>query len=260
MRMGKVAMLAITSGALFACSSGTSQGALSFTIAESLLVLEPDDATVGYVLLSSAVGNCPALQSGLQPVEIGNTSYLLIIFEQLDSKGHFAPLTAGTYNILDLSSSTSPTPPALIAFSSVVQTDSACSFGGSDATGGTATLSPFNTADGGTSTLTYSADYNGTQLTGPTSSPPAWLTCLPRRWTGDARRALGPETAGPAPSSEGRRRGAASSHVEFGTAQRDVEDFDGVRRAQPHPLVPQQLLDLQACSPGWRSPTGRTGC
>lgn len=197
MRMGKVAMLAITSGALFACSSGTSQGALSFTIAESLLVLEPDDATVGYALLSSAVGNCPALQSGLQPVEIGNTSYLLIIFEQLDSKGNFAPLTAGTYNILDLSSSTSPTPPALIAFSSVVQTDSACSFGGSGATGGTATLSPFNTADGGTSTLTYAADYSGTQLTGTNQLTTCLVNVLAPALDGGCAACVGPGDGGP---------------------------------------------------------------
>jgi hypothetical protein len=197
MRMGKVAMLAIASAGLFACSSGTSPGALNFTIAESLLVLEPDDATVGYALLSSAVGSCPALQRGLQPVEIGNTSYLLLIFEQVDSKGNYLPLTAGTYNIIDPFSSSTPTPPALIGISSIVQTDATCAASGSTATSGTATLSPFNTTDGGTSTLTYTADYGGTQLSGTNQLTTCLVNVLAPALDGGCAACVGPGDGGP---------------------------------------------------------------
>jgi len=197
MRIGKAALLAITSAALFGCSSATSQGALTFTIAESLLVLQPDDATAGYALLSSAVNNCSALQSGLQPVEIGNTSYLLLIFEQLDSKGNYAPLTAGTYNIVDPNSSSTPTPPALIGISAVVQTDAACTASGSDATSGTATLSPFNTADGGTSTLTYTAVYGGTQLSGTNQLTTCLVNVLAPALDGGCAACVGPGDGGP---------------------------------------------------------------
>jgi|GEM_PF-2596246 len=174
MRIGKLAMLAVTSAGLLACSSDTSKGSLTFTIAESLFVFEPDLPTAGYVLLSSAKGNCPVLKTGVQPVQIGNTSYLLILLAQVDALNQYAPLTAGSYNLLDPNSSTAPTPPALFGVSAIVMTDNACSATGANATSGTATLSPLDTSDGGTSTLTYSADYDGVQVSGTSQL----TTCL----------------------------------------------------------------------------------
>lgn len=197
MRTGKLALLAITSAGLFACSSSTSQGALTFTVAESLFVFQPDDATSGYVLLSNAIGNCAALQKGIQPVEIGNTSYLLILLGQLNAQGQFAPLTAGTYNILDPNSSTSPTPPALIGTSALVQTDSACGAAGANATSGTATLAPLDTSDGGSSTLNYSAVYDGVQISGTNQLTTCLVDVLAPALDGGCATCTGPGDGGP---------------------------------------------------------------
>jgi len=173
MRISKLTMLA-ASAALVACSSDTSKGSLTFTIAESLFVLEADNPAAGYVLLSSAKGNCAAVQQGLEPVQIGNTNYLLILLTQVDAQSYYVPLTSGTYNILDPSSGTGPAPPALFGYSGIVATDSACNATGANATSGSATLSQLDTSDGGTSLLSYSGVYDGVEVSGSSQL----TTCL----------------------------------------------------------------------------------
>ena len=175
MRTASFGGLAVASAVLLSCSSSEpTPGMLSFTVAESLLVLMPSDPTFAYALLSSGTGSCAALQAGIAPGEIGNVNYLFAIFESVDINDMFAPVTAASYNIIDPQQPPSQTLPALIAYSSIIETDNLCNYGGANASSGTATLNPFNSADGGSSTLNYTAIYGGTQLTGTS----VLTTCL----------------------------------------------------------------------------------
>jgi hypothetical protein len=164
-------MLALASAGLFACNSATmTNGSLGFTVAESLLVLETENA--GFVLLSSATGNCDALKSGVPLGQVANTDYLVILLGVLDTSGNFVALTAGSYTVIDPSASFNP--PGLLANAADVTTDSSCNPGESDATSGTATLSPFDASDGGSSSLSYSVVFGSTQVSGTY----ALTTCL----------------------------------------------------------------------------------
>jgi hypothetical protein len=170
-------LLLATSVCLFACSSdSTNPGTLGFSIADSLLVLDPNDATSGYVVLSSGTGTCAALQSGLalvQATQVGNLNYLYILLGALDANNNFIPLTAGSYSILDPSASFSP--PGLVANAAAIVTDNACGLVGEVvASSGTASVTPFDTTDGGISGFTYTAVFGGTQVTGTYSLS----TCL----------------------------------------------------------------------------------
>jgi hypothetical protein len=165
---------------LFACSSdSTSTGSLGFAIADSILVLEPDDATKGYVVLSSGTGTCAALQSGLTliPSQVGNLDYVLVLLgvDDASQPPRPLPLTAGSYTIVD---PTDPnggfTPPGLLANSSAAMADGACSGTEIVASSGTATLVSFNATDGGSSSLNYTAVFGGTQVTGAYTL----VTCL----------------------------------------------------------------------------------
>jgi hypothetical protein len=172
-----LAVLAATVLGLVACSSSsTTNGSLGFTVAESLLVLDPLDSSSGYVILSSGTGNCPALQSGgsliSANVTVGNVSYLVILLGAVDANANFIALTAGDYTILDPTASFNP--PGLLANAEVVLSDATCVTQGSIASGGTATLLPFDSTDGGSSTLNYSAIFASTQVTGTY----ALTTCL----------------------------------------------------------------------------------
>lgn len=160
-------LLLVTSFGLSACSSSTTNGTLAFTVADSVLVLDPTNAASGYVVLSSGTGTCTALQSGLTlfgNIQIGHLSYLIFLLGRVDASGTFVALTAGTYTILDPSQSFSP--PGLIANAGTLYSDSSCLLMESDASSGTATVAPFDTADGGTSAFNYSAVFGGTQVTG----------------------------------------------------------------------------------------------
>lgn len=162
-----VGLLVATSLGLFACSSSTTSGSLAFNVAESLLVLDPDNAASGYVVLSNATGNCAALQSGLtlfENFQIGNLRYVIFLLGQQDANSNYVALTAGTYTILDPSQSFNP--PGLIANAGAIESDSSCTPTGSNASSGTATVAPFDTADGGTSAFSYSAVFGSTQITG----------------------------------------------------------------------------------------------
>lgn len=167
--------LLLASTVFWACSSdSTTNGSLGFSIAESVLVLEPDDATFGYVVLSSGTGTCSALQSGLTliPSQIGNLEYVLILLGALgtpegNSPPPVLPLTAGSYTIVDPNDPNANfTPPGLLANSAAVMADNTCLGTELVASSGTATLLPFNTTDGGISSLSYTAVFGGTQVTG----------------------------------------------------------------------------------------------
>ncbi len=166
-------MLGLVLGALgfVACSSTTvTNGTLNFTVAESILVLEPDNPTIGYVVLSQGTGLCPALQSGLTiiPPQIGDYEYLFILLGVLDASANLLPLTAGSYTIISPTDPNAPfNPPGLLANAAGVQADSSCATDGATyASSGTATVSPFASTDGGSSGLNYSAVFNNTQITG----------------------------------------------------------------------------------------------
>ncbi len=177
MRIGTLGLFALASAGLFACSSGTTpSGSLSFQVAESLLVLDPNDPAYAYALLSNGTGNCAALQAGVQLEQIGGTNYnyLDVDFISVDAAGDYAAVTAGSYSMIDPNTGTTPSFPALFGYSSVVSSDPSCNPSGDNAQSGTVTLSPFNSADGGLSTMSYSAVYDGTQLSGTSTLP----TCL----------------------------------------------------------------------------------
>jgi hypothetical protein len=162
---------------LFACSSdSTTPGQLDFSVAESLLVLYPEDATQGYALLSGGTGTCAALQSGLTvapSAQVANLNYLYILIGEFDSSGGSLPLTAATYTVIDPTVGASP--PGLFALVAGIGTDDACGPTEQDANSGSVTLNPFVTEDGGTSSLNFSAVFGGTtQLTGSYSL----TTCL----------------------------------------------------------------------------------
>jgi hypothetical protein len=163
-------LLVATALGFGACSSTTiTNGTLNFTVAESILVLEPDNPTIGYVVLSQGTGLCPALQSGLTiiPPLIGNYEYLFILLGVLDASANLLPLTAGSYAIIDPTDPNAPfNPPGLLANAAGVQADSSCTGGATYASSGTATVSPFASTDGGSSGLNYSAVFNNTQVTG----------------------------------------------------------------------------------------------
>ena len=164
-----LAALAVVGSGLFACSSSTvTQGELGFTVAESLLVLYPENAADGYVLLSAATGTCAALQTGASVVvnaEVANLDYLAILLGAYDANGDPLPLSAATYTVVD--PSTGGTPPGLFALVAGLSTDAACDPTEQDASTGSVTLSPLDTTDGGSSSLNFSAVFGGTtQLTG----------------------------------------------------------------------------------------------
>jgi hypothetical protein len=168
-----LAMLAVTSAGLVACSSDTvTDGTLSFNIAESLLVLYPDFPTTGFVLLSSGTGNCAATQAGVPTTEVGNVDYVVFPLGQLDANGANLPLTGGNYTIVD--PSTNLNSAGLFAFAAVTTVDNACDNVESDASSGTVTVSPFDSADGGSSSLAYVAVFGNTQISGTGSL----TTCL----------------------------------------------------------------------------------
>jgi hypothetical protein len=161
-------VLVATSLGLVACSSSTTNGTLGFNVADSLLVLDPNNASSGYVVLSSGTGNCAALQAGagvVPPfVQVGSVSYLIILLGLVDASGNFIALTAGSYPILD--PNTNFNPPGPLANAAAVLSDTGCAYAASPANSGSATLSPFDTSDGGSSTLNYSALFGNTQVTG----------------------------------------------------------------------------------------------
>jgi hypothetical protein len=163
-------LLVATALGFGACSSTTiTNGTLNFTVAESILVLEPDNPTIGYVVLSQGTGLCPALQSGLTiiPPLIGNYEYLFILLGVLDASANLLPLTAGSYGIINPTDPNAPfNPPGLLANAAGVQADSSCTGSATYASTGTATISPFASTDGGSSGLNYSAVFNNTQITG----------------------------------------------------------------------------------------------
>ncbi|MGO9831394.1 MAG: hypothetical protein ACLPJH_14745 [Myxococcaceae bacterium] len=166
-----LALLVLGSAGLAACSSSTSNGTLNFTIAESLLVLEPEDPTVGFALLSAGTGNCAALQSGVSfgvnivPPQISNLAYMLILLGNLDSSGNSIALTAGSYTVVDPDTGTF-TPPGLLSNAYGVATDTSCNDTSSPGSSGTVTIDPFTSTDGGSSTLIYSIVFGGTQVSG----------------------------------------------------------------------------------------------
>jgi len=171
-------VLVATALGFVACSSTTvTNGSLNFTVAESILVLEPDNPTIGYVVLSQGTGLCPALQSGLTiiPPQIGNYEYLFILLGALDANANLLPLTAGSYTIIDPTDTNAPfNPPGLLANAAGVQADNSCLGTATYASSGQATVSPFSSTDGGISSLNYSAVFNSTQITGSYSL----TTCL----------------------------------------------------------------------------------
>jgi len=166
----ELGLLVATALGFLACSStSVTNGSLNFTVAESILVLEPDNATVGYVVLSQGTGLCPALQSGLTviPPQIGNFEYFFILVGVVDANANPLPLTAGSYTIIDPTDpNASFTPPGLLANAAGVQADTTCLGNATYASSGLATLSPFASTDGGSSGLNYSAIVSGTQISG----------------------------------------------------------------------------------------------
>jgi hypothetical protein len=162
-------MLAVTSAGLSACSSDSiANGTLGFTVAESLLVLYPEDPTFGVALLSEGTGTCAALQSGVTmgitpsagAAEVAGLEYLYIPIEQVDVNNNALPLAAATYTVFDPTVGTSP--PGFFALVAAIVTDDACDPIEEDANSGTLTISPFDTTDGGSSSLNYSAVFGGT--------------------------------------------------------------------------------------------------
>lgn len=157
--------LAVASAGSFGCSSSTSDGTLSFTIAESLLVSLPSDPTRGSVVLSSRTGTCAHLQSGLNFDQIASSNFLYFPLEQLDANNAPLPLTGGGYTILDPNNS-SFNGPGFIANAYIEMTDASCVPNPSPATGGTVTVSLSQSADGGGSSVSYSAIFDSTKITG----------------------------------------------------------------------------------------------
>jgi hypothetical protein len=160
--------LVAASVGLLGCSSDTvNNGALGFTVAESLLVLDPLDAASGYVVLSQGTGTCAALNTGVTLIpatQVGNMSYVIFLLGEVDANSNFIPLTAGSYPILDPSATFNP--PGLLSNAAAVQTDSFCNGTEVDASSGTATVTTFDTTDGGTSGFNYTAVFGNTQVTG----------------------------------------------------------------------------------------------
>lgn len=163
---------------LVACSSDTTtNGSLNFTVAESILVLEPDNATIGYAVLSGGTGTCAALQSGvtLIPAQVGGLDYVYILLGQLDAQANLLPLAAGSYTIINPTDpNASFTPPGLLANAVAVPSDTSCFGTATFASSGTATVLPFDATDGGSSTLNYTAVFGSTRVTGTY----ALSTCL----------------------------------------------------------------------------------
>ena len=160
-------LLAVASFGLFACSPSTTTGTLNFGVAESLLVLDPNNAASGYVVLSEGTGTCAALQSGLTILgnaQIGNLSYLAFLLGQLDANDNYVALNAGTYTIIAPTDSFNG--PGLISNAAALAVDPSCNPSENDATTGTATVSPFITTDGGISSFSYSAVFGGTTVSG----------------------------------------------------------------------------------------------
>jgi hypothetical protein len=173
--IGKALMVA-TLGA-FACSSSSdiSDGSLSFTIAEGLMVVVdpgPDagPVTFGAVVLASAAGTCPLLQAGYTYSLISDTAFLYFPMENVvsvDSAGNpdAGPLIAGTYNVIDLSSS-DPLTPGLVANAFTIETDVVCNYTSAAGTGGTISVAPLDTNGGGSSTASYAVVFSNTRITG----------------------------------------------------------------------------------------------
>jgi hypothetical protein len=180
--------LAVASAEFLGCSNSTSDGTLAFPIAESLLVVLPSDPTHGSVVLSSGTGTCAHLQSGLNFDQIASSNFLYFLLEQLDASNAPQPLTGGGYTILDPDNS-SFNGPGFIANAIIETTDASCVPNGSSATGGTVTVSLSQSVDGGGSSVSYSAIFDGTKITGnyalsscplDESVPPAPAgTCVP---------------------------------------------------------------------------------
>jgi hypothetical protein len=171
--IGKALVLA-TLGA-FACSSSSdiSDGSLSFTIAEGLLVVVdpgPDagPVTFGAVVLASAAGSCPLLQAGYTYTLISDTAFLYFPMENLLPDLDAGTLISGTYNIIDLSSS-DPLTPGLVANAFTVETDIVCDYTSAAGTGGSVAVVPMDTTAGGSSTVSYSAIFSNTRITGANS-------------------------------------------------------------------------------------------
>jgi hypothetical protein len=167
--------MAVASLGLFACSTsdGISDGTLNFTIAEGLLVvLEADPASgvvgpqFGSVVLSSATGNCPLLQAGYPYQLIPITAFLFLPMENLLADNDAGPLVAGTYNIIDPTSSTPLAAPGLFANVFTIETDDSCNYTDAAGTGGTVSVVPMDTAVGGASTVSYSVIISNTRITG----------------------------------------------------------------------------------------------
>jgi hypothetical protein len=174
-RAKRVLGLMVAASVGLSCNSSTTPATLQFNVAESLLVLDPNDASSGYVLLSSGTGACAALQSGLTVfgnAQVGNFDYVILLLGQLDAAGQFVALTAGTYGILDPTASFNP--PGLIANAAIIASDPTCNVVETDASSGTLTVAPFDTADGGTSAFNYSAIFGASVVTGTYSL----TTCL----------------------------------------------------------------------------------
>lgn len=171
--LGMLGVAGVASAGLFACSSNTvSPGTLAFGIAESLLVLYPERPSQGYVLLSSGTGTCAAQQAGVAFGQVASLDTVVFPLGLLDAAGKNLPLTAGTYTIVDPSMTLNTA--GLFAFGAVVAADGLCNAGESDATSGTLSISAFDTADGGTSNLAYTAVFGATQITGANTL----TTCL----------------------------------------------------------------------------------
>jgi len=172
--LGALCALAVATSGLLACAPSVTNGTLGFTVVESLLILEPEDSAAGYVLLSGGIGTCPALQAGGLPDNFANLNYLVISIFSVDANQDYAALTAGTYTVYDPSSGPSSFP-ALFAYSGLGQNDNFCNPNGTNASSGTVAIIPFATADGGTSTLTYTdLVYGSSQLSGTATL----TTCL----------------------------------------------------------------------------------
>jgi hypothetical protein len=152
-------------GGVVACSSDSvSNGSLGFSVAESLLVLFPEDPTSGYALLSSGTGTCAALQTGVTvagDAEIASLGYLLVPLAQVDASNTPLPLAATTYTIVDPANPTA-SPPGAFAVVAAVSTDLSCDPTEDDANSGTVTISPFDTTDGGSSPFNFSAIFDQT--------------------------------------------------------------------------------------------------
>jgi hypothetical protein len=163
-------LLVATFFGLIACSSDTiTDGSLGFTVAESILVLEPDNATIGYAVLSGGTGTCAALQSGVTiiPAQVGGLDYVYILLGQLDASANLLPLAAGSYTIINPTDPNSSfTPPGLLANAVALGSDSSCLGTPTFASSGTATVVPFDSSDGGSSTLNYTAVFGSTRVTG----------------------------------------------------------------------------------------------